>query len=129
MMKKTVFMLGMAVLLAGGVVAQQAEMPVASKDELVTMTGVVVDNMCAGSQRPEKLAEFVKSHSKECALAPACAASGSSIFARGQLWKFDEASSGRIEDFLKNAESKLQVVVDARKTGDILTLVAIRNQE
>lgn len=128
MLKKTVFMLG-AVLLAGAVFAQQAEMPVASKDEIVTLTGDVVDNLCAGSQGPEKMAEFVKSHSKECALAPACAASGYSIFAQGRLWKFDNTSNGRIEDFLKNTESKLQVVVDAKKTGDILTLVAIRNQE
>jgi hypothetical protein len=119
----------MVMVVAGAVFAQTATMPVASKDELVTLTGDVIDNMCAGSQTPESLASFVKTHTKECAIAPSCLASGYSIFADGRLWKFDKASSDKVGIFLRAADSKLQVVVDAKKTGEVLTLVAIRNQE
>ncbi len=97
--------------------------------EALTLKGNIIDNRCAGTQTPEKLAEFVKTHTKECALMPACVASGYSIFADGKLQKFDKDSNAKIEKFLKKADSKLQVVVVAKKTGDKLSLVSIENQK
>lgn len=94
----------------------------------LTMKGEIIDNMCAGSQKPENLAAFVKTHTKECALMPNCAASGYSIFSEGKLAKFDKDSNAKIEDFLKKADSKLAVEVVAIKVGDELSLVSIKNQ-
>jgi hypothetical protein len=93
----------------------------------VTLKGDIIDLRCAGSQNAQQLAGFVKTHTKECALA--CADSGYAIFAEGALSKFDKDSNAKIEEFLKNADSKLQVVVEAKKTGEELTLVSIKNQE
>ncbi len=95
----------------------------------VTIKGDIIDNMCAGSQKPEALAVFVKTHTKLCALLPSCAASGYSIYADGKLNKFDQESNAKIEEFLKIPDSKLQVVVDATQAGDTLSLVSIKNQE
>ncbi len=95
----------------------------------VSVKGTIIDNLCAVSQRPEDLPVFIKTHTKECALAPSCAASGYSIFSGGKLINFDKESSAKIEEFLKKSASKLQVAVIAKKAGDILHLIAIENQE
>jgi hypothetical protein len=77
----------------------------------------------------DNLAEFVKTHTKACALMPDCAASGYSIFADGKLNKFDQASNKKVEEFLKKDESKLEVVVKAEKVGEELKLASIENQK
>lgn len=101
----------------------------ATVPDVLTLKGDIIDNMCASSQKPEALAEFVKTHSKTCALMPTCVASGYSIFADGKLQKFDTASNAKIEEFLKKDDSKLQVVVMATKVGDELSLGTIENQK
>jgi len=114
---------------ASAVYAQQALTPVASTlEETVAISGDVVDNLCAGSQKPEDLAVFVRTHTKECALAPGCAASGYAIFADGTLYKFDKESSAKVEEFLKKDDSTLKVVVEAKKGDQGLSLVSIKNQ-
>ncbi len=100
----------------------------AAPAEPVTLKGEVIDNMCADANRAG-LADFVKTHTKDCATAPACVASGYSIFADGNLIKFDKESSAKVAEFLNKPESKLQVVVVAKKVGDELSLVSIENQQ
>ncbi|MCX5701607.1 MAG: hypothetical protein NTW64_01335 [Candidatus Omnitrophica bacterium] len=95
--------------------------------ETMILKGDIIDNMCAGSQKAEQLAEFVKTHNKTCALS--CVASGYSIFADGKLQKFDMESNAKIEEFLKKQDSKLQVSVVVKKVGDVLSLVSIENQK
>lgn len=95
--------------------------------ETMILKGDIIDNMCAGSQKAEQLAEFVKTHTKTCALS--CVASGYSIFADGKLQKFDMESNAKIEEFLKKEDSKLQVSVVVKKVGDVLSLVSIENQK
>ncbi len=101
----------------------------ASTASEIKLKGDIIDNLCAGSQKPEVLSEFIKTHTKECALLPQCVASGYSIFADGKLNKLDKASNAKIEEFLKKADSKLQVVVVAKKAGDVLSIVSIENQK
>ena len=93
----------------------------------VTLKGTIIDLKCAGTQTPQQLAEFVKTHTKDCALA--CADSGYAIFADGVLSKFDKDSSVKVAEFLKQEDSKLQVVVEAKKAGEELSLASIKNQE
>ncbi len=96
--------------------------------EAITLKGTIIDNHCAAMGK-DNLAEFVETHTKACALMPDCAASGYSIFAEGKLYKFDQASSKKVEEFLKKDESKLEVVVKAEKVGEELKLVSIENQK
>jgi hypothetical protein len=103
-------------------VSAQATVP-----ETMILKGDIIDNMCAGTQTSEKLAEFIKIHNKMCALS--CVASGYSIFADGKLSKFDMESNAKIEEFLKKEDSKLQVSVVVKKVGDVLSLVSIQNQK
>jgi len=93
----------------------------------LTLKGDVIDNMCAGMNK-DTLAEFVKTHTKECALKPACIDSGYSIFADGKLYKFDKYSNSKVAEFLKKTDSKLQAAVTAKQVGDELSLVSIENQ-
>lgn len=95
----------------------------------VTLNGDIIDNMCLGAHKPEELAEFVKGHGKQCAISPDCEKSGYSILSDGNLSKFDAESNAKIAEFLKKEDSKLQVVVTARKTGEEMSLVSIENQQ
>lgn len=106
--------------------APEAAIPMAAA-EGVTLNGVVIDNMCAGAHTAD-LAEFVKAHTKQCTLVPACVASGYSLYREGTLTKFDQASNAKIEEFLKKDDSTLAVSVVATQNGDELTLVSIANQ-
>jgi hypothetical protein len=98
----------------------------ATEPAIVTLNGTIIDNMCAGTQKPEELAAFVKTHTKECALK--CAPSGYAIFANGKLSKFDKDSNVKVEEFLKKADSKTDVVVVAKEVNGELSLVSIGNQ-
>ena len=103
----------------------------ANKPQGTTMTlkGSIIDNICASSKKPEELANFVTTHTKECATAPNCMASGYSIFSDGKLYKFDKESNLKIESFLKIPENKLQVTANVIKSGDALKLISIENQK
>lgn len=93
----------------------------------LTLKGDIIDNKCSSAQKAEGLADFVKAHTKDCALA--CESSGYSIYADGKLMKFDAESNKKVTEFLKNAESKLQVVVEAKEVNGELSLISIKNQE
>ena len=95
--------------------------------ETVTIKGAIIDNMCLDAHKTEDVAVFIKTHSKECALK--CEASGYAIFADGILNKFDQDSNAKITEFLKKEDSKLQVAVTAKKSGEVLSLVSIENQK
>ena len=135
-MKKLVLAVMAVCLVTGFALAQETQAPApdvspaaAVAPESVTIEGDIIDNMCADSQKPEALAAFVSTHTKQCALMPDCEASGYSIYSDGALTKFDAESSAKVAEFLKKEDSKLQVVVVASKTGDELSLVSIENQK
>ncbi len=119
-MKKTISLL-LALVFVGSVAFAQ------ETATTMTVKGDIIDLMCAGAKDSQQLAEFVKTHTKDCALA--CASSGYAIFSDGIITKFDKDSNAKVEEFLKKADSKLQVVVEAEKAGEELTLVSIQNQE
>ena len=96
--------------------------------DVLSFKGDIIDNMCAAANK-DRLADFVKTHPKECALMSHCVASGYSIFADGELYRFDQSSNKKIEEFLKQPDSELQVVVKAEKVGEELKLVSIQNQK
>ena len=106
-----------------------AQEEAASVADAITLKGDIIDNMCAGAHK-EGLADFVKTHTKECALMPQCKASGYSIFTDdGKLMKFDAESNPLIAEFLTSSDSKLHVKVIANKVGEELNLVSIENQK
>lgn len=96
--------------------------------DTLTLKGDIIDNRCV-KLAGDNVSEFVKAHTKQCALMGPCASSGYSIFADSKLHKFDTESNKKIEEFLKKETSKLQVVVTAEKTGEELSLLTIANQE
>jgi hypothetical protein len=98
-----------------------------AKPEVMALSGVIIDNMCAKTNK-DTLAEFVKTHTKECALMPGCMASGYSIFADGKLWALDQDSSVKVAEFLKQADNEMQVIITAKQVGDELNLITIENQ-
>ena len=118
-MKKTIIMVMAALVLTASVgFAQEAT---------VTLKGDIIDTMCAGEKNAEQLSAFVPTHTKECAMKPECAASGYNLFSNGKLLKMDAASNAKVVEFLKGADSKLQVEVVAKQRGDTLSVESIKN--
>ncbi len=111
--------------------AQGASVPAVATTSTVgavSLKGDIIDNMCASAHKDD-LANFVKTHTKQCVLTPACAQSGYSIFADGKLYRVSKESNAMIANFLKKDENKLTVTVDAQKIGDELKLFSIENQK
>ena len=89
----------------------------------ITLKGELTDLHCTVSG---KAPEHMKADVKACALE--CADSGYGIYSDGKLSKFDKASKTTIIKFLKKEDSKLKnVVVVAKKSGDLFTVVSIKN--
>lgn len=122
---KKLALLGIVFSFITAIAFAQAPTPVA---EVETLKGDIIDNMCAGAQKPEALAEFVKTHTKQCALSPDCQAAGYSVLADGKLIKLDKESTVKVVEFLTKEDSKLQVVVTGKKTGEELNVASIENQ-
>lgn len=122
---KKVALLGIAFSFITALAFAQAPTPVA---EVETLKGDIIDNMCSGAQKPEALAEFVKTHTKQCALSPDCQASGYSILVDGKLVKLDKESTSKVVEFLKKEDSTLQVVITANKAGEELSVASIEKQ-
>jgi len=99
----------------------------AAKAPVKKMTGIIIDNMCAGAHQAD-IAEFIKGHTKECALMPDCVKSGYSLYTDDKLLAFDDASTAKIEKFLQKKKSTVQVKVKV-KVGDKLTLLSIDNKK
>jgi len=104
-----------------------AEMGAVEKAQVVNIKGTIIDNAC-GYGNEKDLANFIKTHTKECALMPGCVESGYSIYNEGKLIKFDKESNAKVEEFLRKTDSKLEVVIEAKKAGEELHLVSIHNQ-
>lgn len=120
-MKKIAFVVLALCLSASFVFAQEG-----AKADTVKVNGIIVDNMCASAHGAD-MAEFVKTHAKTCAVMPECQASGYSIFANGVLTAFDKDSSVKVAEFLKKADSSLEVSVVAKNAGKELSLISIEN--
>lgn len=92
------------------------------------LTGTIIDNHCAAANK-DTLGAFIKTHTKDCVLAPACKESGFSLYTTGgKLMPFVKASDSRILTFLENPKSKLNVEVNAEQMGDSLKLMSIKDQ-
>ena len=103
--------------------ADEAAAP--SEVKSMTMTGYVIDTKCATANQAT-LADFVKTHTKECAMA--CHETGYNMYSDGKLTAFDKDSSDKVYEFLGKADSKLNVTVEVMPNADgTLKLVSISN--
>lgn len=98
----------------------------ASAADTMTMKGYIIDTKCA-TANADKLADFVKTHPKDCAIA--CHDSGYNLYSDGKLYKFDKESSDMAYDFLQKADSKTMVSAEVIMTGDTVKLVKVMNAE
>ena len=126
---RKVILLGAAIFVAAmfgmSTSAMAAEKKMAAMG--MNMTGYIIDTKCATDNK-DKLDEFVKTHPKECAMAPDCHKSGYNLYSEGKLYKFDKKSSAKVYKFLENKDSKLNVKVEVmHKKGDMLKLIKIEN--
>jgi hypothetical protein len=130
---KTIVVTSMLICFCSLFIVAHAESPSPSAkpnmESKMTFQGTIIDNKCATANK-DSLASFTKTHTKECALMPGCAASGYSLYtSEGALIAFTKGSSKKVEKFLKNSKSKLEVSVVAEKEGNEMKLISIKNKD
>ena len=114
MMRKVFPLIVALAVMAGALMAQ---------DKSVTLTGYLIDNMCAASHASDKtFATWVKTHGTSCAMMEACEKSGYAVFAGDKLYKLDEKGNESAEALLKATKSKKGLKVKAEGTVDGETL-------
>jgi hypothetical protein len=120
-MKKVIMTLLMILLVATLVLANEAK--------TMMLKGYIVDNKCSGKQTEAQMDEFIKTHSKECAISEECKISGYSIYADHKLYKFDKKSNEKVAEFLQKPDTKLLVVAEVKEEGKEVSLISIKNEE
>jgi hypothetical protein len=100
-----------------------------ASSKAVIMVGYIIDRACAIPNK-DNLAEYVKTHPKECALAPNCQASGYMFYSDGKLYSLDEETNKKVLKFLNKPKSKLHVKAKAiHGEGDNLKITSLSNAE
>ncbi|MCX5782746.1 MAG: hypothetical protein NT145_08660 [Elusimicrobia bacterium] len=93
------------------------------------LQGDIIDNMCANSNEAN-LGAFVKTHTKACALMPACKASGYSIYTTdGKLIPISKSSDKMVVNFLNQKDSVLQITVNGKTEGKNFKISSITNRK
>jgi hypothetical protein len=93
-----------------------------------TCSGTIIDNKCAKAQM-QNLTEFIKTHTKECALMPECSASGYSFYTDGRLVEFTKDSTSLIIKFLQEKNSQLQAEAVVENLNGRIRLISIKSQK
>jgi hypothetical protein len=116
------------VFLVSGIFAFAASIA-AAESKAMEFRGDIIDSMCLSANK-DTLKEFVPTHTKDCVLSQHCRESGMNLYqSDGTVLKFDKASDKKIISFLEKKDSKLQVIVHAKKNADnTYSLVSIKNQ-
>ena len=118
----------LVVFLVSGILALAMSVA-AAESKAMEYRGDIIDSMCLEAHK-DALKEFIPTHTKDCVLSKQCRDSGMNLYqSDGTVLKFDKASDKKIGSFLEKKDSKLQVVVTAKKNTDTTySLVSIKNQ-
>ncbi len=121
MIRKIFPLVAILALMAGALIAN-------AQDKTTTLTGYMIDNMCASSHATDKtFATWIKTHGTSCATMEACEKSGYAVFADNKLYKFDDAGNASAADLLKATKSKkgLHVKVEGTVDGETIKVTKI----
>jgi ABC-type branched-subunit amino acid transport system substrate-binding protein len=97
-----------------------------------TMAGYLVDKACATKMEKagaKKAMMKAKNHTKDCALQPACEASGYGLMSHGKFIKFDEKGDKLAAEYLNKTkkEKDLWVDVKGRMDGTMMKVESIKD--
>lgn len=125
-MRKIVCMLAFISLL-GFVFFAQADEPKKESDEILKITGIIIDNKSA-EKYIDSLATFIPRYPKAQAVLPISVESGYSIYSEGELYKFNKESNEKIVKFLDERNNVLRVKIEAKELDGELDLISIENE-
>ena len=129
-MKKMMCMAVFALAFSSLVWAQTEEagkdVSLKNEPETITLSGVIIDNKSV-EKYIDQLDTFAPRYPKAQAVLPISVESGYSIYADGELYKFDDESNKKIVEFLQERSNVLKVIVKAKEVDEKLELVSIEN--
>lgn len=97
-----------------------------------TMAGYLIDHACATKMEkagPKKAMEKARNHTKDCALQPACKASGYGLMSHGKFFKFDEKGNKLAASYLDKTKKEKDLWVDVKgwMDGSTMKVESIRD--
>ncbi|MGE5313246.1 MAG: hypothetical protein ACM3Q4_00970 [Acidobacteriota bacterium] len=103
----------------------------ASAQETKTVSGYLVDKMCASSmvkKSPDEAMARAAKHTRECAMEKDCAAAGYGVVSDGKWIGFDAAGNEKAAAYLKSTHKEDHLLVEVKGTlkGDVLNVTSIR---
>lgn len=129
-MRKTIFFIIFS-LIAVSLAFAQTEEPAKevskSDSETIKLSGTIVDNKSV-EKYLDGLDNFMPRYPKAQAILPSSVESGYSIYSAGELYRFNKESNDKISEFLQERNNVLRVEIEARKDGDDLDLISIKNE-
>jgi hypothetical protein len=94
---------------------------------VMTLNGMVIDQACAESHKDD-LSNYIKTHTKECALKPENQKRGYVLLTPdNEVTPFTPKSNAKIIAFLKSSKNSLRVTVKAKLANEQLELLSIAN--
>jgi hypothetical protein len=127
-MKSLVVMLMLVVLAAGAPAQPKSKAATKEKD----YSGYVVDRSCAtGMMKKPDPMEKAAAHTRDCALAKACAASGYGLFTGGKWYAFDKEGSAMAKSMLENSkrEDHMYAAVTGSMQGKTIVVKSIKEAD
>jgi hypothetical protein len=121
----------LSVIILSTLVAASGYAQDAKKVEKTTVTGYIVDAMCAkGMAKKENPMEKAAMHTKQCALEEACAASGFGVFSDGKWHKFDKKGDELALALIKESKTEKGMIVEVEgmQKDDVLAVASIKEQ-
>src|SRR5262249_35903089 len=103
--------------------------PAISADQTVHMGGFLVDETCASSEKfkPNSQA-YVREHTRECSLEPACSKFGYELYSNGRWYRLDNKGIKLARQILTaiKVEAENYVTVDGTLKADKITVIQMK---
>lgn len=102
----------------------------AQDTKTVTLTGYVVDQMCAGGMaKKANVMQKAAAHTRDCSLEESCSAEGYGIFSDGKYYKFDEKGSATAKVLIEKSKRSKELYFEASGVLDNGTLTVASLKE
>ena len=130
-MKAVIFSL-VALLIIGSMSVSAQSQKESTKSNI--MKGYLIDKMCGNpmsEKSPEEAMAKASKHTKACAMAEGCAASGYGLLMNGKWVPFDEAGSKKAAEYLNKSKAvnHLYVAVSGKITDDKISVISIKESK
>lgn len=113
------FMNNLVVSLVVFIAVATTGLPAGAVEGQTKIDGYLIDTLCADSHKDDskdRAVMFLETHTRSCALMPACKSSGFSLYSEGKWYKLDDHGAELAAKFIKDAKNDRNFYVQVEGT-------------